>query len=786
MKSHARRIAVWCSSICLIFILGCGKSSKTTADSGIEDTETGTGTDTETGTGTDTETGTDTGTNEDAGQDSSTDDEEVDEFVNYYGFVAYYWDEWGGMDKTYSVIRSLGAGWLQAEGPNMKSKAVTWGAIETTEDVFEWTGEEALAIDTWTREADESGLKILMMLSTGNDDPGSLHYAGNPDVENEHWVDCDSIDFGTDPDCPPADYGSAENRRSGWNEWYKFIYHVVKHFDGTDPDNVGAPEILHFMNAPENTNHGFWAGTADAFYGSQEESVVINRLPDDLPADERSTEIPAGLVPVTWQAIKDANKEAMLILGAPSDGRAHHNIPVFKKTKQIGYDEGGVFYPLCDEDMCYPTRCNSVSVADRKLLVKTATDFGLHANQYQDGDENLVNCKRIVTTFGGGLFFVWIDGEINEATRREEEFHDASFRFLRPGPGGSSLPFYDYYSTHDYGSNGSSYFEAMNFVSEMLADKCGSECTAICKNNCGNNAICKNRCDEQPIPVWATGVGLVLFMETIWTGDPPPETSLADLYAYYQSHNMIASFAAGIDWFTFSFLSDPLMAGVPIGPLGVYQQPDFVRRRPVAGAFRSLSRIFKNPDDYKFIEKLDDGPWRLYRFAFGADLENPDGHSIAIGCVDRHYQDDGWLWYNDECNWDNPIKVALDDDSILGEEPDAWVLYDVEGNIVATKGEEFAVTLAGPAPFLLFWGNDVDEDGIPDVSDNCPEDSNADQADGTMINTEGNVVAFEKVMGTKIPAPDGTGDVCDNCREINNPDQIDMDTDGRGDACDAD
>ncbi len=57
---------------------------------------------------------------------------------------------------------------------------------------------------------------------------------------------------------------------------------------------------------------------------------------------------------------------------------------------------------------------------------------------------------------------------------------------------------------------------------------------------------------------------------------------------------------------------------------------------------------------------------------------------------------------------------------------------------------------------------DLDKDGVPDVSDNCPANANADQADVDR---------------------DGIGDVCDNCAAIANSAQADSDFDGIGDAC---
>ncbi|NDJ84507.1 MAG: tandem-95 repeat protein [Chloroflexi bacterium] len=57
---------------------------------------------------------------------------------------------------------------------------------------------------------------------------------------------------------------------------------------------------------------------------------------------------------------------------------------------------------------------------------------------------------------------------------------------------------------------------------------------------------------------------------------------------------------------------------------------------------------------------------------------------------------------------------------------------------------------------------DDDQDGIDNAIDNCPATPNADQADVDQ---------------------DGVGDVCDNCPEAANPDQLDTDGNGIGDVC---
>jgi len=59
---------------------------------------------------------------------------------------------------------------------------------------------------------------------------------------------------------------------------------------------------------------------------------------------------------------------------------------------------------------------------------------------------------------------------------------------------------------------------------------------------------------------------------------------------------------------------------------------------------------------------------------------------------------------------------------------------------------------------------DTDADGTTDVADNCPREANPDQADSDH---------------------DGVGDACDNCPAAPNPAQLDRDANGMGDACQA-
>jgi len=93
---------------------------------------------------------------------------------------------------------------------------------------------------------------------------------------------------------------------------------------------------------------------------------------------------------------------------------------------------------------------------------------------------------------------------------------------------------------------------------------------------------------------------------------------------------------------------------------------------------------------------------------------------------------------------------------------------------------------------------DADADGIPDVTDNCVNTPNADQADwnnngvGDVCDDTDSDTIFDDVDNCITTANtdqadadvDGVGDVCDNCVNTSNAGQEDVDADGVGDICD--
>jgi choice-of-anchor B domain-containing protein len=74
--------------------------------------------------------------------------------------------------------------------------------------------------------------------------------------------------------------------------------------------------------------------------------------------------------------------------------------------------------------------------------------------------------------------------------------------------------------------------------------------------------------------------------------------------------------------------------------------------------------------------------------------------------------------------------------------------------------------------------SDIDNDGIQNTIDNCPDISNENQGD---IDGDGIGDACDSFIDSD---NDGVADDVDNCPQISNPDQADTDEDGSGDVCD--
>ena len=92
----------------------------------------------------------------------------------------------------------------------------------------------------------------------------------------------------------------------------------------------------------------------------------------------------------------------------------------------------------------------------------------------------------------------------------------------------------------------------------------------------------------------------------------------------------------------------------------------------------------------------------------------------------------------------------------------------------------------GPALDNVRVELDSDGDGVPDVSDNCPNTSNSDQAnnDGDTFGDACDNAPFDDNQDQADSDGDGAADVIDNCVDDANAGQVDSDADGVRDACD--
>ncbi|MGE0686135.1 MAG: FGLLP motif-containing membrane protein, partial [Dehalococcoidia bacterium] len=88
--------------------------------------------------------------------------------------------------------------------------------------------------------------------------------------------------------------------------------------------------------------------------------------------------------------------------------------------------------------------------------------------------------------------------------------------------------------------------------------------------------------------------------------------------------------------------------------------------------------------------------------------------------------------------------------------------FDEDGTLYVADGENNRFQVFGGLAYAP-QETDTDNDGIPDVEDNCDTVANPTQTD-----TDG----------------DGVGNACDNCPTVSNPTQADTDEDDIGDACD--
>ncbi|MFC1852237.1 thrombospondin type 3 repeat-containing protein [candidate division CSSED10-310 bacterium] len=228
---------------------------------------------------------------------------ESQNYNNYYGFVSYLLDEAEPLDDAFTVIKRVGGGWAQAEGPITFTTSAHWGNIQLVSlTEYDWSSLE------WTNRATAAGLCILLNVSSGHDQMGMESYCP--------WVDCQAASgIASSTRCPPLDY----------QQWYEYAYEVARHFDGSS----GAPEIRYFMSTGENDDSPeYWIATKEEYYGGGD-LVTITRK-NGLG----TVEIYAAQLPVLYLGIKDGNSQAKVVMGCSSAYRGYAWTHIKEKIDQ--------------------------------------------------------------------------------------------------------------------------------------------------------------------------------------------------------------------------------------------------------------------------------------------------------------------------------------------------------------------------------------------------------------------------------------------------------------------
>lgn len=144
------------------------------------------------------------------------------------------------------------------------------------------------------------------------------------------------------------------------------------------------------------------------------------------------------------------------------------------------------------------------------------------------------------------------------------------------------------------------------------------------------------------------------------------------------------------------------------------------------------------------------------------------------------------------------VSADIDNDGVLNVDDNCPntpnpLQEDADGDGIGDVCDN-CVNIANPGQ------EDGDNDGVGDVCDNCPTVANPGQEDadsngtGDVCEDADNDGVFDPVdncVNTPNPGQedvdsDGIGDVCDNCPNVANPGQEDVDNDGTGDVCDDD
>lgn len=143
------------------------------------------------------------------------------------------------------------------------------------------------------------------------------------------------------------------------------------------------------------------------------------------------------------------------------------------------------------------------------------------------------------------------------------------------------------------------------------------------------------------------------------------------------------------------------------------------------------------------------------------------------------------LFYRQGSSWlDAPLAFHLRGSNVTsGARMGQSVALDGRYGLVGAHLDAQGGSGSGAA-YLIGVGPDTDGDGIVDTCDNCPFDSNPNQADADNDGAGDVCDICPGFDDWEDPDGDGLPSGCDNCPDVANVDQADVDGDGIGDACD--
>ncbi len=118
------------------------------------------------------------------------------------------------------------------------------------------------------------------------------------------------------------------------------------------------------------------------------------------------------------------------------------------------------------------------------------------------------------------------------------------------------------------------------------------------------------------------------------------------------------------------------------------------------------------------------------------------------------------------------------------EENNQWKVSTIFDSL--PMNSNIAIYMNTHSPSSMIVSNDIDNDGVTNLIDNCPCTANPNQTD---TDGDGKGDVCDNCPGKANPNQkdtdgDGVGDVCDNCQKHPNPLQTDLDNDQIGDSCD--